>query len=549
MSVIRTRILRGGRGRMGDSQQWTRRGCLGLGLGALGVAALTACHTGSSSGGGPVVRTTKGQVRGVTDNGVSVFRGIPYAQPPVGELRFAAPVPHAEWSGVTDADQFGPPPPQTPLPTSSTGWKGRPDAWLTLNVWSLSIGNNRLPVMVWFYGGAFQSGSSADPTFDGRMLARTGVVVVTVNYRVAVEGFTMIEGSPANRGLLDQVAGLQWVRANIAAFGGDPGNVTIFGQSAGASSVTTLMTLPAAAGLFHRGIAESVAARLQTPRLAADIAGAIAGRIQSRATLEDLRDVDPQRLADAYGAVVHDLPQYQDRWGYRMVVGGSLSGPVVDGSTVPTSPWKALAAGMGRDIDLIVGHTRDEYNLAIAAAGGPSAVTATQISDALRWLPPVPDGALAYREAYPGADDETLYQLACSDSIYRMPSLHIAQAHTVGGGRTYLYEFAFGASVDGAAHTTEIPLVFGTLDSPNGTKLYGSTPTAATVTLGDAMRAAWTSFAARGEAGWPAYSPDVQPTQIFDAASRVAPYPEQNSERIWANCSFDAADLQLGTQR
>ena len=172
-----------------------------------------------------IVATQTGKVRGTLQDGVHAFRGIPYAQPPVGPLRFAAPVPHEPWDGVLNADEFGSPPPQPMRLTSS-------DEWLTVNVWTPDVGASALPVMVWLYGGRFTTGASDESDCDGSRLAAGGVVVVSLNYRVAGEGFMLIAGAMPNRGLLDQVAVLQWVHDNIAGFGGDPNNVTVFGESA-----------------------------------------------------------------------------------------------------------------------------------------------------------------------------------------------------------------------------------------------------------------------------------------------------------------------------
>jgi para-nitrobenzyl esterase len=192
---------------------------------------------------------------------------------------------------------------------------------------------------------------------------------------------------------------------------------------------------------------------------------------------------------------------------------------------------------MGCGIELLIGHNRDEYNLAIHAAGGPDAVTAERAQRALQLLPPTSDGAQAYRTAHPHADVRQLYQVVCSDFVYRMPTLHIAQAHAAGGGTTYLYEFCFGASAIGAAHTSEIPLVFGTLDSPLGSALYGSSPGAAA--LSREMRTSWRSFAANGDPGWPAYDAHRQLTRVFGEESQTMPYPEQASQQIWADYPFD----------
>jgi para-nitrobenzyl esterase len=476
-----------------------------------------------------VVTTAAGKVRGTTQDGVHVFRGIPYAQPPVGPLRFAAPVAHEPWDGVRDAIEFGPPPPQPARITPT-------DEWLTVNVWTPGPDTSGLPVMVWLYGGRFTSGASDEAECGGTRLAAGGVVVVSLNYRVGTEGFMVIDGAVPNRGLLDQVLALRWVRDNIASFGGDPYNVTVFGESAGAASLTMLMVMPEASGLFRRGIAQSVPAYLFGADLAADIAGVVAGKLGCRPTVADLRQVAPQKLADASAGIT-----YQDRWGYRLSVRQSQFGPVIDGRVLPDSPFRALAAGAGRDIELLIGHNRDEYNVVIYGSGGPDSITPAMADRALMSLPPSPDAAQSYRAAYPDADHRQLYQLVCSDFVYRMPTLHIAQAHAAGGGTTHLYEFCFDASPIAAAHTTEIPLVFGTLDSPAGSALYGSSPAAETVSR--EMSGSWRSFATKGDPGWPAYDIAEQLTRVFDAPSGITSYPEQASQRIWADYPFDPFSL------
>src|SRR5262245_9443576 len=227
----------------------------------------------------PVVRTDAGQVRGRTENGIAVFRGIPFAQPPVGDLRFAAPRPARPWDGVREAAMFGPPPPQSglmPALMDPVAPDADPGEWLTVNVFSPDPGAAGLPVMVWIYGGAYRSGAASLTGYDGTLLARQNVVVVTFNHRVGVEGYTYLPGVPANRALLDQVAALRWVRENIAAFGGDPDRVTVFGESAGAGAVASLLVMPSAAGLFRRAIAQSVPGTFFTPELAADVTAAVA---------------------------------------------------------------------------------------------------------------------------------------------------------------------------------------------------------------------------------------------------------------------------------
>jgi para-nitrobenzyl esterase len=191
----------------------------------------------------PEVRTLAGVVRGRWENAGAVFRGIPYAEPPVGSRRFAAPVAGQRWDGIRDALEFGPPVPQAAHTEESADC-------LTLNVWTPDLGAVGLPVMVWIHGGKYLEGTSANPDYDGALLAASGVVVVSMNYRVGVEGFAHIAGAPNNRGILDQVAALRWVQDNVAAFGGDPGNVTVFGESAGGGSVAALLVMPWQRGCF-----------------------------------------------------------------------------------------------------------------------------------------------------------------------------------------------------------------------------------------------------------------------------------------------------------
>ena len=466
-----------------------------------------------------VVVTRFGKVRGATEHGLSVFRGIPYAAPPVGSLRFGAPVPHEPWSDIREAVEFGPAPPQ-PFSISAS------DEWLTVNVWTPDVHAVGLPVMVWLYGGRFTTGSADDPTCDGARLAAGGVVVVAFNYRVGAEGFMLIDGAPANRGLLDQIAALRWIRDNISGFGGDPQNVTLFGESAGAGSIALLTTTPLAAGLFRRAVAQSVPAIMFGADLARDVAAVV---------MRTAGSLDPQALADAIAQT--SIADHEDRWGYPLVVRRALFGPVIDGSAVPDTPWRAMAAGAGRGIDLVVGHNRDEYDFVIVEEGWPESLTEAETDRALALLPSKPEAAQDYRAAYPDADHRRLYQLVCSDFVYRMPTLHLAQAHQAGGGTAYLYEFCYDASPIGAAHTAEIPLVFGTLDSPIGAALYGSSPDACAVSR--EMTSAWLAFASTGHPGWPAYEPVEQLTRRFDVESTTVRYPEQASQRIWADHPFD----------
>jgi para-nitrobenzyl esterase len=485
---------------------------------------------------GPHVRLTSGSVCGRTEGGLAVFRGMPFARPPVGELRLAAPMPVQPWEGVREAVAFGPSPPQS-------GVMGAPAArdidgdWLTVNVWSLDPGAARLPVMVWIHGGGYVYGWSGDPLFDGAALARDGVVVVTFNYRLCAEGFGHFPGAPANRGLLDQVAALRWVQDNIAAFGGDPDRVTVFGESAGAGSIAALMAMPSASGLFHRAIAQSVPGLYFTEALANDIAAAITDHLGLPPSARELASVSPSRLNVAADKVAGEMAG-NSRWGQAAYLQSPFA-PVVDGEVLPAVPWQALAGRAAAGVELIVGHTRDEYRLFMAVKGELGQITPEQTDAALRVLAPDPG---AYRAAHPAAGPEELYELVHSDWLFRMPSLRLAQAHHP-HGPTHLYELTWnapgmGGETLGACHGLGLPLTFGNLTAGAAAFLIGHPPPPEAAGLATRVRNAWTAFAATGDPGWPAYDPRERHTWIIDTEPAVRPYPEETSRRLWADHPF-----------
>ncbi|MEU9188071.1 carboxylesterase family protein [Streptomyces sp. NPDC048484] len=507
----------------------------------------------------PEVRTQAGALRGeVGKEGTAVFRGVPFAEPPVGPLRFGAPRPARGWDGVRQATGFGPPPPQSAAFGMDALASADDGDWLTLNVWTPDPGPGAgLPVMVWLNGGGYVIGMSGLPEYDGARLAREGgVVLVTLNYRVGIEGFALIEGAPANRGLLDQVAALEWVRDNIRAFGGDPDRVTVFGESAGAGSLAALLAMDRAAGLFKRAVVQSVPGVFFSSALAADIAGELAAELGLRPTVGDLGTVPPGRLpaaADAVGARTGQ-GQYADRWGV-LAHTSVLLAPVVDGEVLPAAPWEALAAGAARDVELIVGHTRDEHRLFMALDGTLGEVTEDRAAVALRAFTPDGSSEEAYRKAFPGLDPEGLYEVVNSDWLFRMPSLHLAEAQVAGGGRVHFYELAWEApgmgGVLGACHGLDVPLTFGNLDAGLPALLLGTPPPVAAEELSGLFRAAWTGFAAGKGPGWPAYDIDRRLVRLFDArptatgavTGEVTAYPEAVSRELWQGHVFGALPL------
>ncbi|MFF3152110.1 carboxylesterase/lipase family protein [Streptomyces sp. NPDC057910] len=497
----------------------------------------------------PEIRTTAGSVRGRTVDGMAVFRGMPFARPPVGALHLAPPVPALPWDGVREAVSFGPTPPQSLGLGFGSGPEntGDSDEWLTVNVWSPDpAATARLPVMVWIYGGAYLVGSAEGPTYDGAALARRGAVVVTFNHRVGAEGYGHFEGAVPNRALLDQVAALEWVRDNIAAFGGDPDRVTVFGESAGAGAIAALLAMPRAAGLFRRAVAQSVPGSVFGPALAADVGASVAAELGLPPTLAALAPVAPKALRDAADAVLGGITGRGARWGQIAHAHLPFS-PVVDGEVLPRSPWEALRAGQGSGVELIAGHNRDEAKLFTVMSGRSGRVTQEEADAVLSRFAPGSGGAAAYRAAHPDADPTTLQDLVMSDWLFRMPSLRLAEAHTAGGGTSYLYELAwpapaFGGAL-GACHGLDVPLVFGNLIGGIATLALGEEPPAEAWAVSEAMGRAWHAFAEHGDPGWAPCRTGERLTRVFAAEPHTVPYPQEVSRRIWAEHDFTALEL------
>lgn len=473
----------------------------------------------------PEVRTAAGGVRGRWENGVAVFRGIPYAESPVGSRRFGAPVAVQPWDGTRDALEFGPP------------------GLLTLNVWSPDLGTAGLPVMVWIHGGRYLEGTSANPHQDGATLAGSGVVMISMNYRVGVEGFAHLNGTPANRGILDQLAALRWVHDNVTAFGGDPANVTVFGQSAGAGCIAAMLAMPLAAGLFRRAIAQSMPGTYFSQRLAAAISTTIAAELGVRASVDELARISPTAMVDATDAVLQTMPQFVDSWGPMALTPTPFS-PVVDGVVLPDSPWHALRGGAARGIDLLAGHTRDEYSLFNTLLS--TEVTDEQVTATLHCLAPDLDGRAVYRAAYPEASSAQLYEIVNSDWLFRMPCLHLAEAQHTGGGRAWVYELCWSFNQElGASHSLDFLLVLDTLSIDDVRSHPSARPNAANEVsrVSDQMRTDWVRFATTGNPGWAPYESETRTTRVYDAEPTTQPYPEERSRRIWCTHRFDTLDL------
>jgi para-nitrobenzyl esterase len=488
-----------------------------------------------------VVKTRHGQVRGSVVDGVNTFKGIPYAAPPFGANRLQPPQTVEPWSGVRDALTYGPKAPQLPYPPPvdvllpELAVPG--EDCLTLNIWSSALGSARYPVMVWIPGGAFEyHGTGAAPWYDGSRFARDGIVCVTINYRVGAEGFLYLGDGNANLGLLDQVAALAWVRENIAAFGGDPGNVTVFGESAGGMSVGTLLSMPRAEGLFRRAIAQSGAAHQVTSAASARRVGLrLAETLGVAATREAIAAVPVDRLLQAQADLKTDLATHPDpeRWG-EAVASMLPWQPVVDGDVIPARPIERIVAGAGAGVDVMVGTTTDEWRLFLVINGAIEHVTTEALARAVAaYGLPVDATLAAYRAAHPNAGAGDLLAAIQTAGWFRIPAIRLADAHAKSPSATYMYEFAWRSPQFngrlGACHALEIPFVFDTLG--HGTEpLLGSDPPQL---LADTMHAAWVAFATHGDGGWPRYELSRRATMRFDITSEIVDDPRSAERALW----------------
>jgi para-nitrobenzyl esterase len=535
----------------------SRRALLGHGLGAGGVLALAALAPAAvqaRTAPGPVVRTREGSLRGVTSAKLHIFKGIRYGESSAGTGRFRKPVPVRPWRGIRPATQLGAPtiqdnvdtPPfQDPRPQS--------EDCLFLNVWAPRTAGSH-PVMVFFHGGAFGWGSGGVPMYDGAALAERGdVVVVAINHRLNVFGYLYLAGlsshyaGEGNPGHLDLVEGLRWVRRNIAAFGGDPGNVTIFGESGGGAKVSLMLATPQAEGLFHKAIVQSGSLlRIRTP----DVATA-----EAAALLKEL-SIDP-------GAVdtIARLPVEAIMRAYRTVRDRSMGegwlalpfAPVLDPATIPLQPEEYRSRERWKDGPLLLGTTSEEIVFLMAIEGGVPDPKSDQNVVAALVAAPVglaPERAqrlvAAARTVYPGASPRQLLVQVRSFDFFRGRAVRQAELKAeLGGAQAYMYEFGWKEPCYGgewAIHAADLPFVFDKLDS---SPLYDESdtvrlraqrdPGGLRYRLRDGMMDAWTSFArtgrpeARSLPEWPPYTAPDRAVMYLDGTSRVKhdPYGAQ----------------------
>ncbi|OBG26959.1 carboxylesterase [Mycobacterium alsense] len=501
-----------------------------------------------------VVETTFGPVRGTDHGDIAVWKGIPYAAPPVGGLRFRAPEPPQRWTEVVDATSFGPACPQPTFPNMPLDLCAAQDEdCLRLNVWApagAAPGDGK-PVMVWLHGGAYVLGSASQALYDGRRLADAGVVVVTVNYRLGALGFldlsslgTARRRFDSNIGLLDVLAALRWVRDNIAAFGGDPRRVTVFGESAGAGIVTTLLAVPAAEGLFAGAIAQSSPA---TSVYDKDRARRVAASFLDKLAIAPS---DADRLIEApIAALVKATQQVFDE--VPVSNPGTLAFvPIVDGDLLQDYPVKVAQAGRSHPVPLIIGTNRREAALFRLMRSPLMPITPRAITSMFTQIAAEqPDLRLPTQEqivsAYSRMGRRARVLRIATDVGFRMPSVWLAEGHSK-VAPVYLYRFDYAtpmlkALLVGPAHATELPYVWGNLGAPGDPTLrLGGARTARAVSK--RVRTRWTNFATRGEPVgltgepvWTPYRKSDRACLLIDKRDTVSGYVDAHIRAAWGN--------------
>ncbi len=493
--------------------------------------------------------TPSGRLVGTRQRGVLAFRGIPYARAPVGPLRWRMPEPLDAWAGARDATRPGPVCPQAPAPFDSFlggALSTQSEDCLYLNVFAPSPDGAKRPVMVWIHGGAFVIGAGSQAIYDGSRLAARDAVVVTINYRLGVFGFLALAGATggaangtATEGLADQIMALDWVRRNIAAFGGDPGNVTIFGESAGAMSVAALLAVPAADGLYHKAILQSGAAHIgydreQAGRVAQAVLNALPLSPQDAHLLADMPAALLLKAQTAVLASAHDGKDVQK-------LGRLPFQPAIDGQLLMERPIDALRRGTASSIPIIAGTARDEWKLFSAADPRMRLMSLGGFEARLAHVGGESTPALL--QAYAAGSAFDRYNAFMGDRTFAVPTERLLEARA-GAASSFAYRFDWRSrllgGIFGSCHALELGFVFGTHGDGVASAFFGKGELAQQ--LAHDMMESWTAFARTGDptttatGSWPHYTTDQRPTMIFgDGSPHAVMAPERARMDAWRN--------------
>ncbi len=512
------------------------------------IAAITGSSYMSTT-----VSTRSGKLEGEQQGSLSVFKGIPFAAPPVGGLRWAPPRNPDSWNGVRDARRFGNVAPQNSMMNGALAAMvvegTQSEDCLYLNVWTPRCDQARRPVMVWIHGGAFAIGSGSQPIYDGSVLASRGdLVVVSVNYRLGPLGFLRLHDltggkihATGNEGILDQIAALEWVRDNIEQFGGNPENVTIFGESAGGMSVGTLLAAPAARGLFHKAIPQSGACHTgSTKERATEKAERIVARLKASGSNPDsIRALTPAELLR--GALLDDgvTPDPALAMAYQ---------PVIDETVSSKRPIEMVASGSAKGVAIMVGSMLEEWKLFAAMDPGlPKLDRAGLEKRFSRRLGDENTAGLieaytrARKDRGEDASAQELFSAIETDRIFRMPAIRLAEIHARAGARVFSYLCTWRSPAMrgalGSCHALELGFVFGTNHAPGMAPFAGSGPAAEK--LATEMQNAWIAFARHGDpacksiGAWAPYSESQRTTMIFGEKTGAQNAPRDAERAAW----------------
>ncbi len=471
-----------------------------------------------------IIETKAGKIQGYTEDGLEIFKGIPYAESSLGDLRFRPPVAKKVWTDVLDATRYGHCAFQAYSQLEEWFGKLQPESedCLNLNIWTPSADKKKRPVMFWIHGGAFTIGGGIDPIYDGSALAKRGdVVVVTINYRLGMFGYLYVPGKTINVGQFDQILALKWVQDNIEFFGGDPNNVTIFGESAGGYAVITLSAMPAAKGLFHKVIAQS--APFIDPRINDITTKKLMREFGlKRGDIDGLRKIPAEKIIEG-----------QNKYFEKNAIDILALRPLIDGDTIPIHPLKAFRNGDCKHLDFMIGTNLDEFKLFSALDPNAFNVSDSDMEKLLiGYL-----GTLGidndrsklilntYKEAREGkysTDPKEIMSALITDAIFRISTIRLLEAQSPHQPNTYNYMFTWQTPVLdgilGACHALELPFVFGNLDLPHMDNFVGKNTNKA---LSEKMMDAWIAFARTGNPNheglpdWSSYDTEKRTTMFF----------------------------------
>jgi para-nitrobenzyl esterase len=504
-----------------------------LGWGTMGAIAYTVAKASPGLAevpdpNAPLVTTVSGKVRGYRKNGLNVFTGIPFGATTAGKARFRAPEPVTPWSGIFDATRTARISPQTPIPNFPELPGVPSEDCLQLNVWAPSTPGPH-PVLVWAHGGGNHQGSCAEPLYDGSVFAQQGIVYVNFNYRLGALGFLELgqilgpeyRGS-ANNALRDHLLALQWVKQNIAAFGGDANQITLAGESAGGYNLLALLGVPTIKNLVNRMIIASGGQGTQE---------LVEADAFAKFFVDELGG--PERLHSAsFNEIVAAQWRISPLWPHRMAIRS-----VVDGVLIPRSPMEAVAAGAARDISLLIGVCRDEAASLIpkALANRPEFHPPTVWLD----LAKMPEVIRRYKAAYPrDSRSDTIYRLVSAE-MFGVPSFRMADAQVGAGGRVHKYRLDYtvetGPHENKSAHGFDVPMAFQKMDGRLAHS-YGLSPV--DQPMADVVHQMWVSFVRNGEVdanlpAWPAYDLRTRKTMILDRKSYVGENVDRIDREIW----------------